>query len=340
MDGAIRFTQRDAVASIIIVVVNIGAGFAIGVLQHGLSLQDAIKTYTILTVGDGVSAAVPSLFISVAAAIITTRSTGETSIGNEMSGQLLGNPRPLYIAAGSPRFPRNSAGNAAYRVPTARGRNRRSRLPRTSKKSANRRRNQTGGDPQIGRRKVAQPENIEKLLRVDALALEVGYGLVGLVSEDDSFLNRIREIRRQAAIEFGIIVPSVHVTDNLQLGPREYSILLKGEKIASDEVQPDAYLAIDPGAVREKINGVETLDPSFGMPAVWIRRSDDRDRAVAAGYTVVDPTTVICTHLSETIKKYAPELLGRQETRQTPRFACRNPSENRRRSHAKSTQSG
>ena len=147
------------------------------------------------------------------------------------------------------------------------------------------------------------------------MALEVGYGLISLVSEDDTFLNRIREIRRQAARELGIIVPSVHVTDNLQLPPREYSLLLKGEKIAGGEIHPDAHLAIDPGAVREKVDGVETVDPTFGMPAIWIRRNDDRDRAMSAGYTVVDPTTVICTHLAETIKRYAPELLGRQETR-------------------------
>jgi flagellar biosynthesis protein FlhA len=160
-----------------------------------------------------------------------------------------------------------------------------------------------------------QPEKMESLLKVDSLALEVGYGLIGLVSAGDSFLHRIREIRRQAATELGIIVPSVHVTDNLQLPPREYSILLKGEKINNGELHPEGYLAIDPGVVREQIHGIETTDPAFGMPAVWIRRSEDRDRAVSAGYTVVDPTTVICTHLAEIIKRYAHELLGRQETR-------------------------
>ncbi|MEZ5306521.1 MAG: flagellar biosynthesis protein FlhA [Pyrinomonadaceae bacterium] len=315
MDGAIRFTQRDAVASIIIVIVNIGAGFAIGVFQHGLSLEDAIKTYTILTVGDGVSAAVPSLFISVAAAVITTRSATKSSIGTEMSSQLLQNPRPLYITCGVltllgilPGMPHFAfltlaaiVGGAGYLARQS------SMFEEEAEQQAKLLEEKTA--------KTTEPENIEKLLKVDTLALEVGYGLVGLVSEDDSFLNRIREIRRQAAMELGIIVPSVHVTDNLQLSPREYTILLKGERIAGGEIHPDAYLAIDPGAVREKINGVETTDPSFGMPAVWIRRSDDRDRAVAAGYTVVDPTTVVCTHLAETIRKFAPELLGRQETK-------------------------
>ncbi len=315
MDGAIRFTQRDAVASIIIIAVNIGAGFAIGVLQHGLSLADAIKTYTILTVGDGVAAAIPSLFISVAAAVITTRAATDKSMGADASAQLLSNPRPLIISAavlgflgilpGMPHFAFLSlavgVGCVGY----------------LSMQSAKQDTQDVAAESAEKAAETAKiPEKIESLLKLDALALEVGYGLVGLVSADDSFLNRIREIRRQSAIGLGIIVPSVHVTDNLQLAPREYAILLKGEKIAQGEIHPDGYLAIDPGAVREKMPGVETTDPAFGMPAVWIRRSEDRDRAISAGYTVVDPTTIICTHLSEIIKRFAHELLGRQETRQ------------------------
>lgn len=316
MDGAIRFTQRDAVASIIIVVINVGAGFAIGVLQHGMSLADAIKTYTTLTVGDGVAAAVPSLFVSVAAAIVTTRLATETSMGSDVSTQLLGNPRPLFISAGVLFFLGILPGmpHLAF-LALAFGTSGVAYLSMQQKKhTAENEADQKHADNEAEIAK--QPERIENLLKVDALALEVGYGLVGLVSGDDSFLNRIREIRRQAAVELGIIVPSVHVTDNLQLAPREYAILLKGEKIAQGEIHPDGFLAIDPGAVREKIQGIETIDPAFGMPAVWIRRNEDRDRAVSAGYTVVDPTTVICTHLSELIKNFAHELLGRQETRQ------------------------
>lgn len=316
MDGAIRFTQRDAVASIIIVTINVGAGFAIGVLQHGMDLATAIKTYTTLTVGDGVAAAVPSLFVSVAAAIICTRAATQSSMGSDVSVQLLSNPRPLFISAGVlfflgvlPGMPHLAflslafgTGGVAYL---------------SSQQAKNTAENEADQKQAENEAEVAkQPEKIENLLKVDALALEVGYGLVGLVSGDDSFLNRIREIRRQAAIELGIIVPSVHVTDNLQLAPREYAILLKGEKIAQGEIHPDGYLAIDPGAVREKVQGIETTDPAFGMPAVWIRRNEDRDRAVSAGYTVVDPTTVVCTHLSEVIKTFAHELLGRQETKQ------------------------
>lgn len=316
MDGAIRFTQRDAVASIIIVTINICAGFAIGVLQHGLSMADAIKTYTILTVGDGVAAAVPSLFVSVAAAVIVTRSATDTSMGDEVSGQLLSNPRPLFISAGVLAFLGLLPGmpHTAF-LALAVGTGGVGFL--SFQKAKNTAEKVSDEKDAEDRAEIAKtPEKIENLLKVDALALEVGYGLVGLVSGDESFLNRIREIRRQAAIELGIIVPSVHVTDNLQLAPREYAVLLKGEKIASGEIHPDGYLAIDPGAVREKIHGIETTDPAFGMPAVWIRRNEDRDRAVSAGYTVVDPTTVICTHLAELIRNFAHELLGRQETRQ------------------------
>jgi len=315
MDGAIRFTQRDAVASIIIVAVNICAGFAIGVFQHGLALADALKNYTILTVGDGVAAAVPSLFISVAAAVITTRSATTSSMGAEMSGQLLTNPRPLIISAAVliflgilPGMPHFAFLSLAFGV---------GGVGFLSMQQAKSTAEKAQDDKDIEKRAetASLPEKMESLLKVDSLALEVGYGLIGLVSGDDSFLNRIREIRRQSAIEMGIVVPSVHVTDNLQLPPREYSVLLKGEKIAGGEVHPDGYMAIDPGVVREKVDGIETSDPAFGMPAVWIRRNEDRDRAVSAGYTVVDATTVVCTHLAEIIKLYAHELLGRQETR-------------------------
>ena len=317
MDGAIRFTQRDAVASIIITAINIIAGFAIGVFQHGLSLLDSLKTYTILTVGDGVAAAVPSLMISVAAALITTRAAAEVSMGDDMSAQLLLNPRPLFIAAGvlallgilpgMPHFAFLSiavaAGGIAYL---------------SLQQQTNDENTETQRQVDEAQSKAVaqeQGEKIESLLKLDALALEVGYGLIPLVSAGDSFLSRVREIRRQIAMHLGIVVPPVHVTDNLQLGPREYAILLKGERIAQGELYPDGFLAIDPGAVREKIEGIETQDPTFGMPAVWIRRTADRERAMAAGYTVVDPTTVICTHLSEIIKRHAAELLGRQETR-------------------------
>ena len=314
MDGAIRFTQRDAVASIIIVAVNIGAGFAIGVLQHGIPLADALATYTILTVGDGVAAAVPSLFISVAAAIITTRSATEANIGEAMSGQLLLNPRPLIITAGVLTFLGILPGmpHLAFlsMAAVATG------IAYLSRHQQNQ--EQLDSDQKVNAAQVqaaAEPERLENLLRMDLLALEVGYGLIPLVSAGDSFLGRVREIRKQIALELGLIVPPVHVTDNLQLSPREYAILIKGEKVAAGELYPDGHLAINPGVVREEVGGIPAQDPAFGLPAVWIRRNEDRERALAAGYTVVDPTTVICTHLAELIKRHAHEMLGRQETR-------------------------
>lgn len=314
MDGAIRFTQRDAVASILITAVNIIAGFAIGVLQHGMELSEALQTYTVLTVGDGVAAAVPSLFVSVAAALITVRSASEENMGEEMSSQLLINPRPLLIASAVlgvlgllPGMPHLAflllavvAGAGGYL-------SQQQQVGTAAREAAQVVSAQAALPP--------EPEKIEKLLKLDTLALEVGYGLIPLVSAGDAFLGRVREIRRQIAVNLGIIVPPVHITDNLQLSPREYSILLKGERIARGELYPDNLLAIDPGAVREQIEGIATTDPAFGMPAVWVRETDVRDRALAAGYTVVDPTTVVCTHLSEVIKRYAPDLLGRQETR-------------------------
>jgi len=315
MDGAIRFTQRDAVASILIVFINIIAGFTIGVLQHGMELTDALKNFTILTVGDGVAAAVPSLFISVAAAMITTRSATESSLGKEMSKQLLLNPKPLFITAGVlaflgilPGMPHvaflllavvSGAGGYFSRFKDSMKTEAAADQKAVAKATAD----------------VQESERVENVLRLDALALEVGYGLISLVSNGDQFLSRVREIRRQIALDLGIVVPPVHVTDDLQLPPREYAILLKGQRIARGEIHTDGFLAIDPGVVREVVEGIPTTDPAFGMSAIWIRRKEDRERALASGYTVVDPTTVICTHLAEIIKRNAPELLGRQETR-------------------------
>ena len=313
MDGAIRFTQRDAVASIIITVINIVGGFIIGVIQHNLSLTAALQTYTVLTVGDGLVTAVPSLLISVAGALITTRAAAEGSLGEDVSAQLLINPRPLAVAAGVllllalipglPKFPffllAGITGGLAYA----------SQQRAAKEEQAVREREQ-----QALAQAAPAPEKVEALLKVDTLALEVGYGLIQLVGGSEEFLNRVRAIRRQLAVELGIIIPSVHITDNLQLGPREYSILLKGAPVANSELMPESLLAIEPGAVRERLPGVATRERAFDLPAVWIKPAD-RERALSAGYTVVDPITALTTHLSEVIKAHAHELLGRQETR-------------------------
>lgn len=311
MDGAIRFTQRDAVASLIITAINIIGGFAIGVIQHNLSLSQALTTYTVLTVGDGLVTAVPSLLVSVAGALITTRAAAEGSLGEDLSGQLFVNPRPLAITAGVltlfasfpglPKFPflllAVITGGLAYL---------------SQQRAEQEQRAEAAAAQQL--LAAPAPEKVESLLKVDALAVEVGYGLIQLVGGSDEFLNRVRTIRRQLALELGIIIPPVHITDNLQLGPRQYSILLKGAPIAKGELMPDLLLAIEPGAVRERLSGIQTREPAFDLPAVWIKPTE-REKALSAGYTVVDPLTALTTHLAEVIKSHAHELLGRQETR-------------------------
>ncbi|HNJ42671.1 MAG TPA: flagellar biosynthesis protein FlhA, partial [Acidobacteriota bacterium] len=287
MDGAIRFTQRDAVASILITGVNILAGFTLGVLQHDMSVVQAGKTYTILTIGDGVAAAIPSLLISVAAAIITTRAAHESHLSGDISAQLLLNPRPLYITAGVlamlgilPGMPHVAFLTLALTVSGIgflSSEYQQKILEKEALQSA-----------QLAQEAAAEPsEPIEALTKLDVLALEIGYGLIPLVSSNPSFLARIREIRRQIAVELGIIVSPVHITDNLQLPPNEYTILLKGERIASGEVRPDCLMAIDPGIVREQLEGTQTIEPVFKMPALWVNTMD-RERALSAGYTVVD----------------------------------------------------
>jgi flagellar biosynthesis protein FlhA len=314
MDGAIKFTQRDAVAAIIITSINIFAGIIIGVVQHGMEMIDALQTFTVLTIGDGLVTAIPALLISVAGGLITTRAASESNLGEDVSKQLLLNPRPVAIGAGVlvafamiPGLPKLAflflagvTGVAAYFS---------NEKSKADSAVAER-------EKQEQHRKALPPEKIESLLKVDALALEVGYGLIGLVDarQGGDFLNRVKSIRRQIAIELGVIVPPIHITDNLQLGSKRYSILLKSVEIAGGDLNVDHFLAIDGGNVRQQIAGMTTKEPTFGLPAVWIK-PQDKDQAQLAGFTVVDPTTVIATHLSEVIKTHAYELVGRQETK-------------------------
>lgn len=316
MDGAIRFTQRDSVIASLILVINIVAGFIIGVMQFNMTLNSALKTYTVLTIGDGLVTAIPSLLISVAGGIITTRAATESTYSEEVAQQLFLNPRPLAIGAGVmvlmglvPGFPTlpflllgGAIGAAAFFS--------QKKVLHASKVE------------QIARAAEAEAaaapaeERIESMLKLDALALEVGYGLIPLVNSGrgDNLLSRIKSIRRQIAMDLGIIVPPVHITDNLHLAPREYCVKLKGSEIARGELMVDRYLAINPGAATADVEGVETTEPTFGLPAKWVRE-EQREQAQFSGYTVVDPTTVVATHLSELIKRHAHELLGRQETK-------------------------
>lgn len=308
MDGAIRFTQRDALAAMLITAVNIVAGLIIGVFQHGLDLATAARTYTILTVGEGLVTAIPSLLVSMSGGLITTRAASESNLGEEVAVQLLTRARPLVIAAcvlvllaaipGLPKLPflfvAALLGGAAYANRTA---------PETVAEEE-----QAVAPP---------PDALDSAIGVDALAVEVGYALISLVDEKQggTLLTRVRAIRRQIAGESGIVVPPVHIADNLQLGPRVYSILLKGVEVARGELFADRLLAINPGNASVTLEGITTREPAFGLPAWWIPL-DHRDRASNAGYTVVDPTTALSTHLSEIIRNFLPELLSRQQVKE------------------------
>lgn len=309
MDGAIRFTQRDALAALLITGVNIVAGLVIGVLQHGLDLATAARTFTLLTVGEGLVTAIPALLVSMSGGLVTTRAAAVTHLGEEVAGQLLSKARPLAVGASVlfalalvPGLPKlafllvaGMLGMAAYynRDTPAAVADEEKPLP------------------------APAAEGLDAVLTVDPLGVEVGYALIALVDEKQggTLLGRIRAIRRQIAADTGMVVPPVHVADNLQLGPRTYCVLVKGVEVARGELYPDRLLAINPGTASAAVDGIATREPAFGLPAAWIP-ADQRDRASAAGYTVVDPTTALSTHLSEVIRAFLPELLGRQQAKE------------------------
>jgi flagellar biosynthesis protein FlhA len=314
MDGAIRFTSRDAVASGLILAINIIGGLLIGVFQFDMALADAARRFTILTIGDGLVTAIPSLLISVSGGIITTRAASESNLGEDVATQLFRNPMPVAISAGFlfffgllPGMPRLPFFLLAVVTGVAALRTKRRRESEQLVVDRERAEKAEADKPK---------ERIERLLKVDPLGLEVGYALIRYVdaNQGGDFLNRIKSIRRQIALDLGIVVPPIHITDNLQLEPRAYSILLKGVEVARGELLPEHCLAINPGTAQEEIGGSPTLEPAFGLEARWIKPVE-RERAQLAGYTVVDPTTVLATHLSEIIKSHAFELLGRQETK-------------------------
>jgi flagellar biosynthesis protein FlhA len=306
MDGAIRFTQRDSMAAVLITAVNIVAGLIIGVVQHGLDLSTAAQTYTILTVGEGLVTAIPALLVSMSGGLITTRAAAESHLGEEVATQLLGRSRPLAVAAAVltllaliPGLPKLAfltvatvLGGAAYAV-----------------------RAQTEDEKQDDMA-VAPSEASDAPVPVELLGVEVGYALVSLVDEKQggTLLNRIRAIRRQIAQETGMVVAPVRIADNLQLGPRGYTILVKGVEVARGELYAERLLAINPGTASRPLDGPQTREPAFGLPATWIAE-EQREVASSAGYTVVDPTTALSTHLSETIRSFLPDLLSRQQVK-------------------------
>jgi len=312
MDGASKFVRGDAIAGIIITMINIGAGFIIGVLQKGMPMGEAAKIYTILTVGDGLVGQVPALIISTAAGMLVTRSAGREDFGAELKNQFTRYAKALWVVAaivlgfalipGMPFLPflviSCALAYTAYRL------------------------DKTEAAKQLEEAVVERPQpavkpdqDYEKMLNVDLIELEVGYGLIPFVdaTQDGELLTRIQSIRKQFALTSGFIVPPVHIKDNLQLNPNQYTLSLKGVNIATAEMMPGYFMAMDPGLVTETIKGLPTREPAFDLPAIWIT-DDKRERAQIAGYTVVDCITVMATHISEVIKKHAHELLGRQET--------------------------
>jgi len=315
MDGAARFNQRDAMATILITAINIIAGFLIGVFQFGIPLAEALKTYTVLTVGDGLVTMIPSLLVSVAGGIVLTRASSRSSLGTDLQQQLFANARVLWIAAavilslalipGLPKFSFLSIGAGAALLAR-----RLSNREKAQKAAA------AGPDTPPDSAPGAAQEALESLLALDELSLEVGYGLVPLVDakQGGQLLQRVRSLRKHLAVQLGFIVPPVHITDNLRLKPREYVVYLRGVEITRWEMFEGSMLAISSDPTPPRLPGTDTREPAFGVPAKWIAASA-RDAARAAGYAVVDQTSVLATHLAELIKQHAYELLSRHETK-------------------------
>jgi flagellar biosynthesis protein FlhA len=312
MDGAARFSQRDALATILITAINIVAGFLIGVFQLHIALSEALKTYTILTVGDGLVTMVPSLLVSVAGGLVVTRASSNSTLGTEMGRQLLAKKRPLQIAAGAmfvlgliPGLPKFSffllGGIAAYLS---------SRATETGAAE------ETRAQVEEGVKKPTTQEQIESLLKLDEIGLEVGYGLVALVDQNrgGQLLQRIRALRQHLALEMGFLVPSIHITDQAKLRPREYVVRLRGVEIARWELHPDSLLAISSDPNPAALPGIDTKEPAFGAAAKWIS-PQLQEQALASGYAVVDHTSVMATHLAELVRSCAADLLTRQETK-------------------------
>lgn len=311
MDGASKFVRGDAIAGIIITAINIFGGLLIGVFQKNLDVATAAQNYTMLTIGDGLVSQIPALIISTAAGIVVTRNSSDANIGQDISGQLFLKPRAVAVVAGILFFLGIIPG-----LPT---------LPfffmsllmaglswviyKYSEEKQEEER-------KIAAEEEARPkkENIENLLPLDMVELEVGYGLINIVESDQSgdLLERIVSIRKQFAMDLGVVVPSIHIRDNLQLAAGEYRFLIKGSRVAGGTLRPDSLMAMDPGNVIQPIDGAPTKEPAFGLDAIWISKSQKEDAEIS-GYTVVDLPTIMATHLTEVIRTHSHEIFGRQE---------------------------
>ncbi|ASS75634.1 flagellar biosynthesis protein FlhA [Tumebacillus algifaecis] len=316
MDGASKFVKGDAIAGIIIVVINIVAGFIIGVAMRGESAAEAMQTYTILSVGDGLVSQIPALLISTATGLVVTRAASDGTLSDDLSKQLLAYPRMLYIVAGviamlglfTPIGVISTWPIAGLLVFGG------IQMQRTMKVEELR---EVEREEEVKQDEVRSPESVLSLIHVDPIEFEFGYALIPLadVNQGGDLLDRVIMIRRQCAIEMGLIVPVIRIRDNIQLRPNEYVIKIKGNEVARGELLLDHYLAMSPGVDDESVVGIPTKEPAFGLPALWIAENM-REGAEFAGYTVVDPPSVVATHLTEVIRTHASELLGRQETKQ------------------------
>lgn len=311
MDGASKFVKNDAIMGIVITVLNIVGGIIMGMVIRGETLQEALQTYAILTIGDGLVSQIPALMISTSTSFIVTRAASESDMGVDFLKQVFSNPKVLYIASVLSFI-------LAFFLPT---------VPflvlaavlaflgyTLSRQQIAEQKQQEVQIEETEAEEIRKPENVVTLLQVDPIEVEFGYGIIPLadVNQGGDLLDRVVMIRRQLALELGMIVPIIRLRDNIQLAPNEYLIKIKGVETARGELMLDHYLAMDPGIAEEEIEGIKTREPAFGLPAIWITE-DQRDRAEMLGYTVVDPPSVIATHLTEIIKKYAHELTGRQE---------------------------
>ncbi|MGF1633751.1 MAG: flagellar biosynthesis protein FlhA [Phycisphaerae bacterium] len=314
MDGASKFVRGDAIAGIIITIVNILGGVYVGMVEHGWNFGDTASLYTRLTIGDGLVSQVPAFIVSLGAGLIVTRSSSKNDLGEDMLGQLLGNPKVLFIAAGFlgaisltgiPFVPSIILGGSAAGLGFILTRNNKQVAAAEAKK-------------QVQQKQAAkEPEAVEKLLTVDAMELEVGYGLVRLVdkAKGGDLLERISLIRRQLAMELGIVVPPIRIRDNMQVEANDYMVKIRGQTVAKGEAFPDQFLAMDSGAAGGPITGgFETKEPAFGLPAYWITDAQKAE-AELLNYTVVEASAVLATHITEVIRQYAHELLSRQEIR-------------------------
>jgi len=313
MDGAMKYVKGDATAGLLITAVNIIGGIAMAVLMRGMSIGDALETYTILTIGDGLVSQIPSLLISLSSGIIVTKAAQDQEIGEQIFGELFAIPKVMYMVGGTLIFfgvvtPLSwyifiPLGGILILVGNM-----------ISNKDGVEAIEEEAAASELEAEEIRKPESVVSLLQVDSIELEFGYGIIPLAdtNQGGDLLDRVVMIRRHIALELGTVVPMIRLRDNIQLNPNQYIIKIKGIQVSDGEILFDHYMAMNPGYVEEEITGIPTFEPSFHLPAVWITESQ-RERAESLGYTVVDPPSIIATHLTEVIKTHLAELLTRQD---------------------------